>query len=60
MARNARKGKLTRRSRGIRNAWHFRYALILLVFSAMRKVGRCVAHPLTRRYISLKFNVLQI
>ncbi|EKO3590819.1 DUF3265 domain-containing protein [Vibrio metschnikovii] len=34
----------------MRNAWHFRYALILLVFSAMRKVGSCVAHPLTRRY----------
>ncbi len=29
-------GQLTKRSRGIRNAWHFRYALILLVFSAMR------------------------
>ncbi len=28
--------QLTKRSRGIRNAWHFRYALILLVFSAMR------------------------
>ncbi|MCG3734579.1 DUF3265 domain-containing protein [Vibrio cincinnatiensis] len=35
----------------MRNAWHFCYALILLVFSAMRKVGSCVAHPLTRRYI---------
>ncbi|XAG09665.1 DUF3265 domain-containing protein [Vibrio metschnikovii] len=41
---------MTKRSRGIRNAWHFCYALILLVFRAMRKVGRCVAHPLTRRY----------
>ncbi|MDQ2110202.1 DUF3265 domain-containing protein [Vibrio sp. 2017_1457_15] len=42
---------MTKRSRGIRNAWHFCYALILLVFRAMRKVGRCVAHPLTRRYV---------
>ncbi|EKO3726138.1 DUF3265 domain-containing protein [Vibrio metschnikovii] len=44
---------MTKRSRGIRNAWHFRYALILLVFSAMRKVGSCVAHPLTRRYMPI-------
>ena len=29
-------GQLTKRLRGIRNARHFRYALILLVFSAMR------------------------
>ncbi|MDQ2194688.1 DUF3265 domain-containing protein [Vibrio sp. A14(2019)] len=35
----------------MRNARHFRYALILLVFSVMRRVGSCVAHPLTRRYI---------
>ncbi|MDQ2110209.1 DUF3265 domain-containing protein [Vibrio sp. 2017_1457_15] len=27
---------ITKRSRGIRNARHFRYALILLVFSVMR------------------------
>ncbi|RBM48711.1 DUF3265 domain-containing protein [Vibrio paracholerae] len=27
---------ITKRLRGIRNAWHFHYALILLVFSVMR------------------------
>ncbi|EKO3573725.1 DUF3265 domain-containing protein [Vibrio metschnikovii] len=40
---------MTNASRGTSNAWHFYYALILLVFSAMRRVGSCVAHPLTRR-----------
>ncbi|EKO3878235.1 DUF3265 domain-containing protein [Vibrio metschnikovii] len=51
---------MTKRSRGIRNAWHFRYALILLVFSAMRKVGSCVAHPLTRRYALLSLSKINI
>ncbi|NNN85610.1 DUF3265 domain-containing protein [Vibrio sp. A8-1] len=51
---------MTKRSRGIRNAQHFHYALILLVFSAMRLVGSCVTHPLTRRYALLSLSKINI
>ncbi|XAG75400.1 DUF3265 domain-containing protein [bacterium 19MO04SH03] len=51
---------MTRRSRGIRNAQHFHYALILLVFSVMRKVDSYVAHPLTRRYALLSLSKINI
>ncbi|NNN85576.1 DUF3265 domain-containing protein [Vibrio sp. A8-1] len=42
------------------NARHSHYALILLVFSAMRKVGSCVVHPLTRRYALLSLSKINI
>ncbi|EHU9460103.1 DUF3265 domain-containing protein [Vibrio vulnificus] len=48
-----RAGKIhiTRRSRGIRAAWHFWYAVSFGVESGLRKVGFCGTHPLTRRYV---------
>ncbi|HFQ5210931.1 TPA: DUF3265 domain-containing protein [Vibrio vulnificus] len=43
--------RITRRSRGIHAAWHFRYAVSFSGESGLRKVGLCGTHPLTRRYI---------
>ncbi|EHZ2848691.1 DUF3265 domain-containing protein [Vibrio vulnificus] len=42
---------LTNCLRGIRNAWHFHYALILVIKVVCG--GFCIAclHPLTRRYV---------
>ncbi|HAT8558678.1 TPA: DUF3265 domain-containing protein [Vibrio vulnificus] len=42
---------MTRRSRGIRAAWHFWYAVSFGVESGLRKVGFCGTHPLTQRYV---------
>ncbi|XNL61390.1 DUF3265 domain-containing protein [Vibrio vulnificus] len=42
--------RITRRSRGIHAAWHFRYAVSFSGESGLRKVGLCGTHPLTRRY----------
>ncbi|ELH3008452.1 DUF3265 domain-containing protein [Vibrio vulnificus] len=41
---------LTRRSRGIHAAWHFRFAVSFGGECGLRKVGLCGIHPLTRRY----------
>ncbi|HFQ5215640.1 TPA: DUF3265 domain-containing protein [Vibrio vulnificus] len=41
---------MTRRSRGIRAAWHFWYAVSLSGESGLRKVGLGGTHPLTQRY----------
>ncbi|ENS5564588.1 DUF3265 domain-containing protein [Vibrio cholerae] len=42
---------ITRRSSGIHAAWHFWYAVSLGGGeSALREVGLCGIHPLTRRY----------
>ncbi|EGR7955162.1 DUF3265 domain-containing protein [Vibrio vulnificus] len=41
---------MTRRSSGIRAAWHFWYAVSFVGVSGLRKVGLCGIHPLTRRY----------
>ncbi|ELY5145958.1 TPA: DUF3265 domain-containing protein [Vibrio vulnificus] len=40
---------ITRRSRGIHAAWHFRYAVSLGGESGLRKVGLGGIHPLTQR-----------
>ncbi|HDY7997952.1 TPA: DUF3265 domain-containing protein [Vibrio vulnificus] len=42
--------RITRRSRGIHAAWHFRYAVSFSGESGLRKVGLGGIHPLTRRY----------
>ncbi|MCG6299642.1 DUF3265 domain-containing protein [Vibrio vulnificus] len=42
---------MTRRSRGIRAAWHFGYAVSLGGKGGLRKVGLSGTHPLTRRYV---------
>ncbi|MCA3916992.1 DUF3265 domain-containing protein [Vibrio vulnificus] len=41
---------MTRRSRGIRAAWHFWYAVSFGGENGLRKVGLCGTHPLTQRY----------
>ncbi|ENB2048212.1 DUF3265 domain-containing protein [Vibrio alginolyticus] len=41
---------MTNCSRGIRNAWHFHYALSFCGERGLRKVGLYGIHPLTRRY----------
>ncbi|HAS6756033.1 TPA: DUF3265 domain-containing protein [Vibrio parahaemolyticus] len=35
--------------RGIRNVWHFYYALVLMTKVVCSGLGFCVAHPLTGR-----------
>ncbi|TON37552.1 DUF3265 domain-containing protein [Vibrio parahaemolyticus] len=40
---------MTKRSRGIRAAWHFLYAVSFSGESGMRKVGFSGTHPLTQR-----------
>ncbi|MBJ6945359.1 DUF3265 domain-containing protein [Vibrio cholerae] len=42
---------MTRRSRGIRAAWHFWHAVSFGGESGLRKVGLSGTHPLTRRYV---------
>ncbi|EKO5172023.1 DUF3265 domain-containing protein [Vibrio vulnificus] len=44
-----RKSFITRRSRGIHAAWHFRYAVSFGGESGLRKVGLGGIHPLTQR-----------
>ncbi|EGR0209163.1 DUF3265 domain-containing protein [Vibrio vulnificus] len=46
---------MTRRLSGIHAAWHFWYAVGLGGESGLRKVGLCGTHPLTQRYIFLRF-----
>ncbi|HDY8002447.1 TPA: DUF3265 domain-containing protein [Vibrio vulnificus] len=36
--------------RGIRNAWHFWYAVSFGGDGGLRKAGLCGIHPLTQRY----------
>ncbi|RZP84723.1 DUF3265 domain-containing protein [Vibrio vulnificus] len=42
---------LTKRSRGIRAAWHFWYAVSFGGESGLRKLGLGGTHPLTQRYV---------
>ncbi|HAS6244585.1 TPA: DUF3265 domain-containing protein [Vibrio vulnificus] len=42
---------ITRRSSGIRAAWHFWYAVVFGGESGLRKAGLGGTHPLTRRYV---------
>ncbi|HFQ5299903.1 TPA: DUF3265 domain-containing protein [Vibrio vulnificus] len=46
---------MRRRSRGIHAAWHFWYAVSFGGESGLRKVGLGGTHPLTQRYIFLRF-----
>ncbi|MCU8448229.1 DUF3265 domain-containing protein [Vibrio vulnificus] len=46
---------MTRRLRGIHAAWHFWYAVSFSGESGLRKVGLGGIHPLTQRYMPLKF-----
>lgn len=41
---------LTKRSRGILNAWHFQFDSVLVFTAQWFRFGGGVAHPLTRRY----------
>ncbi|MBE4039699.1 DUF3265 domain-containing protein [Vibrio parahaemolyticus] len=41
--------RLTNCSRGIRNAWHFYYTLILVIKVLCRNLCIACLHPLTRR-----------
>nr|WP_199251514.1 DUF3265 domain-containing protein [Vibrio furnissii] len=40
---------MTKRSSGTNAAWHFWYAVSLVVKAVCGKVGLCGIHPLTRR-----------
>ncbi|MBO0195708.1 DUF3265 domain-containing protein [Vibrio parahaemolyticus] len=42
---------ITNCSRGIRNAWHFYYAFVLVIKVICGGIGIALAHPLTRRYV---------
>ncbi|EHI9302773.1 DUF3265 domain-containing protein [Vibrio vulnificus] len=42
---------MTNCSRGIRNAWHFNYALVLVFKVVCGDFGIALAYPLTRRYV---------
>ncbi|EML0279782.1 DUF3265 domain-containing protein [Vibrio parahaemolyticus] len=54
-AKGFRGSVLTNNSRGIRNAWHFYYALILVIKAVCGGIG--VTHPLIGRYASVKKEV---
>ncbi|HCE4658533.1 TPA: DUF3265 domain-containing protein [Vibrio parahaemolyticus] len=43
---------MTRRSSGIRAAWHFWFAVSFGGEGGLREVGLCGTHPLTQRYNS--------
>ncbi|HCH3682826.1 TPA: DUF3265 domain-containing protein [Vibrio parahaemolyticus] len=42
---------LTNNSRGIRNAWHFYYALILVIKAVCGNIGVALLTPLIGRYM---------
>ncbi|TOB57904.1 DUF3265 domain-containing protein [Vibrio parahaemolyticus] len=44
---------ITRRLRGILNAWHFQFDSALVFTAQWFKFGGGVVHPLTRRYVIL-------
>ncbi|ELI9684510.1 DUF3265 domain-containing protein [Vibrio vulnificus] len=46
---------MTRRLSGIHAAWHFWFAVSFGGESGLRKLGLCGIHPLTRRYVLLRF-----
>ncbi|MCA3895159.1 DUF3265 domain-containing protein [Vibrio vulnificus] len=46
---------MTRRLSGIHAAWHFWFAVSFGGEGGLRKVGLCGIHPLTQRYMPLKF-----
>nr|WP_231566535.1 DUF3265 domain-containing protein [Vibrio caribbeanicus] len=40
---------LTRRLRGILNAWHYGFDSVLVFTEQWLRLGGCVVHPLTQR-----------
>ncbi len=42
---------ITRRLRGILNAWHFQFDSTLVFTAQWFRLGGGVVHPLTRRYV---------
>ncbi|HAS6299959.1 TPA: DUF3265 domain-containing protein [Vibrio vulnificus] len=50
---------ITRRSRGIHAAWHFWFTVSFGGEGGLRKVGLSGIHPLTQRYVYLKFKDLK-
>ncbi|RZR03533.1 DUF3265 domain-containing protein [Vibrio vulnificus] len=51
---------MTRRLSGIHAAWHFWFAVSFGGESGLREFGLGGIHPLTRRYIFLRFAVLNV
>ncbi|EHZ2848532.1 DUF3265 domain-containing protein [Vibrio vulnificus] len=51
---------MTRRLSGIHAAWHFGFAVGFGAEGGLRKVGLGGIHPLTQRYIFLRFAVLNV
>ncbi|EGQ7779570.1 TPA: DUF3265 domain-containing protein [Vibrio parahaemolyticus] len=49
---------MTRRSSGIRAAWHFWFAVSFGGEGGLREVGLCGTHPLTQRYNSFAISSL--
>ncbi|HDY7479659.1 TPA: DUF3265 domain-containing protein [Vibrio vulnificus] len=50
---------MTKRLRGIWHAWHFQFALSLVVTALCGSFCIACLHPLTRRYVYLYFNGLK-
>ncbi|HDY7997721.1 TPA: DUF3265 domain-containing protein [Vibrio vulnificus] len=51
---------MTRRSSGIRAAWHFWFAVSFGGEDGLRKLGLGGTHPLTQRYVYLYFKGLNV
>ncbi|EJG0417765.1 DUF3265 domain-containing protein [Vibrio parahaemolyticus] len=51
---------ITRRLSGIWHAWHFRFALGSVIKSLCGSFCSACLHPLTRRYVYLKFQGLNV
>ncbi|MDK2622653.1 hypothetical protein QO222_21945 [Vibrio vulnificus] len=51
---------MTRRSRGIRAAWHFWYAVSFSGEGGLRKLGLGGTHPLTQRYVLWRQNAKNV
>ncbi|MGL1067162.1 hypothetical protein ACSTDX_23495, partial [Vibrio vulnificus] len=51
---------ITRRLRGIHAAWHFWFAMSFGGEGGLLKLGLGGTHPLTRRYVYLKFKGLKV
>jgi hypothetical protein len=47
------KNRITRRLRGILNAWHFQFDSTLVFTAQWFRLGGGVVHPLTRRYAAI-------
>ncbi|MGR2833201.1 DUF3265 domain-containing protein [Vibrio vulnificus] len=50
---------MTRRLSGIHAAWHFCFAVSFGGESGLRKLGLCGIHPLTQRYVLIRFQWLK-